>query len=494
MQLQIRSTIIFIVFCYSGLATGGYKDDIAYSQLATELGTKVPNGKNVIAIQSEADTSYVDHDDNATTSDLPVYLPNKHQSYFYDKSILDITGFRSGSYSSHATSVAKMFYGNRSIAPAIDTVHTYWADQWLQSNVLNHGTGKPQSTSARIGNHSWVGNILKPAIITNILRRIDWMIETDDFLQIVGTRNSIGTNYNLLSSAYNVLAVGKTDGNHSTGSPLIDKTYLADRNRTEIVAPFSVTSTATPVVTAAAALLIETGHSHPELSTDPVKTSSIFRNGNTIYNAERSEVIKAALLAGASRLTKNTNTLANIKDYRITAKHQTRNGLDARFGAGQLNVYNSYHIIAAGEQNSKEDGGEDSTSIKTFGFDYDPTFGGASDSNNIASYYFSTDSTQKTLTASLSWHIDIDSGNQPRIFSGKAHFYDLDLYLYDVTDKKTLIIRSNSQIDNSENIWQSLNPNRKYLLQVMPKSGQNSFNWDYALAWRITADIDKNRN
>ena len=493
MHFLVRNTLICLIYGYSGLATADYKADIAYTQLADELGTKVPNGKNVIVIHSEASTGFIDHDQNLKTETLPVYLPDKHQADFSGKLLLDITGYRSGSYSSHATSIARIFYGKQSIAPNINTVHTYWGDQWLQSNVLSRGKGKPQSTTARIANHSWVGNIPDPKIITSILRRIDWLTETDELIQIVGTRNSTGTNFNIFSSAYNVLAVGKTDGIHSTGSPSIDKTYLPDRNRTEIVAPFTTTSIATPVVAATAALLVDTGHSNPELSTDPVNISTITRAGETIYNAERSEVIKAALLAGADRLTNNTSTIANIRDYRSIKNNQTRNGLDTRFGAGQLNVYNSYHIIAAGEQNSTEDGGKKTPYINTYGFDYDPSFGGAKTSNKIASYYFSTGPQQETLTASLSWHININSGRHPKKFYGQALLYDLDLYLYDVTDKKTLIIRSNSTIDNSENIWQSLSPGKKYLLQVIPKSGQINFNWDYALAWRITADQNKDK-
>ena len=85
---------------------------------------------------------------------------------------------------------------------------------------------------------------------------------------------------------------------------------------------------------------MEVGHKNPALSTDPLVQSTTNRNGNTIYNAERSEVVKAALMAGASR--------SAISGY--TAN--TDNGLNNVYGAGQLNIYNSYHIIAAGEQNS----------------------------------------------------------------------------------------------------------------------------------------------
>ena len=495
MKLFLRIFLSCFITLYCGLIYADYKADIGYTRLATELGINLPDGAGILTTQAEAATSYVDHDNNPVTPDWPVYLPDPNASAFTGKTISDMTGAELGTYSGHATGVGGLLYGSNSIASGINAIHAYWADDWFQSGFLNYGAGQPLASASRIGNHSWVGNIGDPdlAIASNLLRRMDWVIETDEFLQFVGTRNSKGTNYNLFSAAYNVLAVGKTDGNHSTGSPFVDTDYPSGRIRTEIVAPKSTTSSATPIVAATAALLVETGHSNPSLSTDPVQTSTSNRSGNTIFNAERSEVIKAALLAGADRFTRNqtpnTSTagvITNISDYRSTG-NQTINGLDARFGAGQVNTYNSYHIIAAGEQNSSQDGGTGSTGISTFGFDYDPSFGGANGSNNIASYYFSTGTDPKILTASLVWHIDIDGGRRTNNFPGTATFHDLDLYLYDVTAGQQLILNSASIIDNSENIWASLNPNRNYLLQVIPK---NNFEWDYALAWQLTSDMD----
>ena len=230
-----------------------------------------------------------------------------------------------------------------------------------------------------------MGNTSDLNVTSNILRHLDWLIATDEYLQIVGVLNQAVTNYTLSSAAYNVLAVGKTDGQHSTGSSFVDATYPAGRTRTEIVAPLTTSSSATPVVSATAALLVDLGHSNPVLSTDSLETSTSNRKGDQIFNAERSEVIKAALLAGADRLTQNISSSDNISDYRVDLGNQTNNGMDARFGAGQLNVYNAYHIVAAGEQNSAEDGGAGSSSIGVYGFDYDPAFGGANSSNNVAS-------------------------------------------------------------------------------------------------------------
>ena len=158
------------------------------------------------------------------------------------------------------------------------------------------------------------------------------------------------------------------------------------------------------------------------------------RAGNTIYNAERSEVVKAVLMAGADRVTDNTTnpdpaTPRDISDYRVDPANQSANGLDIRYGAGQLNIYNSFHILSGGEQNSVEDDITGGGAIGSYGFDYDPSFGGGAGSNATGSYTFSTGANPVMLTAALAWNIKIANSN----FPGAATLYDLDLRLYDET-------------------------------------------------------------
>ena len=477
MNISIRIILALYLIIVSTISMADYKDDIGYTKLATELGINLPDGSGVLVSQTEADTDGV--------AGPPYnYFPDTTDSQFLGKTIVDVTNL-SNQPSSHATGAGRLFYGTNSIASGITNIYVYEVNNWFQAGYLRFGySTKPLSSPGRIGSHSWVGNTGNLTYDSDILKRLDWVIETDEFIQFVGTKNSTTLNSNLLSAAYNAIAVGKTNGSHSTGSAQIDSTYVSGRTRTEIVAPFSGTSSSTPTVAATAAILIEMGNTNPGLSAG----STSNRNGDTIYNAERSETIRASLLAGADRLTKNINTPDDISDYRVAPANQSANGLDARFGAGQVNVYNSYHIIAAGEQNSNEDDGSGTGNIGVYGFDYDPSFGGSSGSNNIASYYFSTGADPKILSSSLAWNIKIAGGN--RNFDGTATFYDLDLLLYDVTGSQTLVMSSTSQIDNSENIWTSLQAGRSYLLQVIPKAGQSNFQWDYALAWQIATDTD----
>ena len=61
----------------------------------------------------------------------------------------------------------------------------------------------------------------------------------------------------LLSHLFNGIAVGRSDGNHEAGGTLTGYDR-ADRMKPEMVAPASATSYATPLVSGASALLIET--------------------------------------------------------------------------------------------------------------------------------------------------------------------------------------------------------------------------------------------
>jgi hypothetical protein len=186
-------------------------------------------------------------------------------------------------------------------------------------------------------------------------------------------------------------------------------------------------------------------------------------------------VVKAALMAGASRTATQLAT-----NYTVN----TANGLNNVYGAGQLNIYNSYHIIAGGEQNSREDylagGGE----ITAAGFDYDPYFGGLNGSNRMGSYVFTALSAGE-LTASLVWNLSV-TGETATGFNTTATLYNLGLYLYDLTSSSELAYAA-SLVDNTENIWwTSLEANHDYMIQVQAEMLSN-FLWDYGLAWHITA-------
>lgn len=302
---------------------------------------------------------------------------------------------------------------------------------------------------------------------------------------------SAGGGQRLLGSAFNAIAVNPTNTPTSNGSVTVagDPAYAISRTRPDIVVPEQNASNATSRISSAVALLIETAHSDPSLSNG----STTNRNNDMIHNAERSEVIKAALMAGADRATSNTSpdppyTLGDITDYRVDIADLTDNGLDRRYGAGQLNINNSYHVIAAGEQDSLEDNGGGGGVIGPSGFDYDPSFGGLSSSNTEASYFFSTGIDPVQFIATLAWNIKIGV-SAPGNFNNPATLHDMDLFVYDVSDPQNwvAVVSSESSIENTETVWSVLDGGRDYIMQVRSAVGAADFDWDYALAWNIAA-------
>ena len=316
-------------------------EDIGFTRLYNELGGAMPTGDGVTVTQVEA------------LSSDGHWMPDLSNTQFSGKTITDKTGGDTGS-SSHATGVGTRFYGTGSSQAAdISTIDAYSASSWLGSGFLMTGAsigGNPLqpmyyintdnvydhtlSSPSRGANHSWVGT---SGFAEEILRRLDFVIAADEFIQVVGTSNG-SVPQALLADAFNVISVGCTDGEHPQGTSAVDDRYTEGRDCPLLVIPLEYTSQGTPVVASAAALLVQTGRD-TDLGNDPEQTSTTNRNGEMIVNAERAETIKAALLAGAGRMTYNTSSEDQITDYRRDTANRSANGLDIRFGAGQLNTY-----------------------------------------------------------------------------------------------------------------------------------------------------------
>ena len=278
-------------------AMAGYKDLLGYPELEAELGASVPTGAGVKVMLVES------KDESGR------YMPNTADVEFSGKTITNATGTSSGT-SWHAHQVLLNLCGNTiSIAPGITNITVYEMNDWEQTGFLNFGVGGavPQYSTCRIANHSWASDTGTASVNASILRRVDYLVETDDFLQVVAVNNILepdDTNEPLLADSYNAIAVGVTSGAHARGTTDVNLTYVAGRTKPDLVAPGESptnasirTSWAAGMVSASAALLVETGHTQTGLSNGS-HTSP--RTGLTIYHAETSEVIKAALMAGGT--------------------------------------------------------------------------------------------------------------------------------------------------------------------------------------------------
>lgn len=482
----IRLSVIIASLIFASVTCAGVMDDIGYARLAAELGSALPDGSGNLLTQTEA----------------PVeghWMPDSEDPEFTGKTLTDRTGAAAG-VSAHATGVGKYLYGNSlSQCPGAVQIDNYEAGDWigigfLGTGYLLSGPGTPfqpnydhsaypwiLASPSRVANHSWVG----AAADSDPLRRLDFVVETDEFIQVAGISNSSSAR-SLWNSAFNVIAVGRSDGGYTQYTLDIDTVYHAGLTRPHLVAPKSTTSAAAPFVAAACSLLVETG-CDPDLSTDPLHRYTTDRNNVIIYNAGRSEVVKAAIMAGADRVTHNTST-SDLLPYRETG-YYSDNGLDARYGAGQLNIYNSYFIIAGGEQNSLEDEPSGNGVVGMRGFDFDPAFGGANNTNTTATYTFTPDQNHRRLYAALVWNIDI-AGGEWRNFDNTATLHHLNLSLFDVSDPDVplAIAASGSEGENSENLWVGLLPDHQYEMRVAAQG--EPFEWDFALAWRLDTPPD----
>jgi len=296
------------------------------------------------------------------------------------------------------------------------------------------------------------------------LHRLDYVIQHDDYINVVAVDNPEYPQYAQQVDSFNAISVGLTNGRAASGTTdnLDDpqNLYVGGRAAPDVVAPEYETSYATPIVASTAALLVDLAHNNPSLSSGSFVSA---RTGLTLEYGETNDVIKAAIMAGADRVTNNTSISDQITNYGA-AGYQTQNGLDTRYGAGQVDDYNSYHIIAAGQQGPG--------TIKSYGFDYNPS----SSDSGVEDYTFSGDN---GVAATLAWNIHIDD-------SMSATLANYQLHLYQLSGSGSISIAASiSTIDNTQNIYVTgLTPSDTYELEITRTDSLG--NWDYGLAWNLS--------
>ena len=183
LRILAKSIVLFLFFSAQSFA--GYKDDIGYTALQNELGPAIADGSSIpLVTQSEAAT-LLDHDGDAQTKKIAVWMPDPGRSVFSGKRIIDMSG-SPPFYSRHATSVGARFYGkSKSIATGISAIESFLASHWMKKGFLKSGDiFKPLITASRVANHSWVAkdNLNN----SEVLRRLDWVIQEDEYVQTVG--------------------------------------------------------------------------------------------------------------------------------------------------------------------------------------------------------------------------------------------------------------------------------------------------------------------
>ncbi|MFN9027782.1 MAG: S8 family serine peptidase [Akkermansiaceae bacterium] len=267
--------VAFVCVISSATILADWRDDVGFTRLQSTVGGDLPTTVGDGFTQVEAQ-------DTASN-----YMPNTLQAIFQGKTFVNKTN-TSPTTSNHANNVATFFYSTSSLLPGTSatTVDVYSADHWLNAGFLKTGTtNEPAIESRAIQNHSWIATSGDTVVFEEVNQRLDYAIDRDGFVSVVGENNGSSTALPLLlGQGYHTIAVGRTDGLHSYSTTTIDG---IGRIKPDLVAPGSATSYSTPMVSSAAGILYQ------KLQASPY----------SLTGADLPRTIKAMLMASARKDT-----------------------------------------------------------------------------------------------------------------------------------------------------------------------------------------------
>lgn len=434
-----RRTIIGLVFA-STLALASalhadFRDDIDFTKLKNEYGSGLPSIANVRLLQ-------VEYIRNSVWAPWPLGdLAGKTFNYNVGRSVAPTS---SAQYSDHANYVAQYLAGpTESMTPELTTWSSSEAVAFTYPGNLNAGRAlSPIAATWDIENHSWGGNDALWSM--QILAREDYRIERDNIVSCVGVDNG-STMSQMLANGYNSIAVGVSNGNHPHTGTTMDTT---GRMKPDLVAPADYTSYATPIVTSASMILIA----------ETQRTASLAAARNPM-------VIKALLMAGATK--------SQFSGW----SHSPQHPLDTIYGAGQLNMYNTYKALVAGQHSASS-----SSEVATDGWDFNTATTSAR-----RLYFFSVPAGKRmTISAILAWyrHETPDANNA----NWTPSMANLDLKLWNASNFTLggLVDSSASTIDNVEHIYETTLLAGQYALEVVSNTNSEK----YGLAWKSSSVDD----
>jgi hypothetical protein len=434
----VRSSILSLFLGFAILATppalhAGPLDDLGFTALRTvhpEL-----TGAGQIVAQPEAGPPY-------QVNPVAVGQPASLFEYYDTVHPHGGAGAVFTSASGHANDVGSNLYGaTTGGAPGVQMVQNfdagYFFSDIIQANV---------AISAPIVNQSFILDTADALAIAQANRAYDAYANAHGTLFINGLNNGTSTLTNAPASMYNGIAVGLESGVHS--------------GRAQLVAPAGATSFATPYITAAAVVLRQaatlglTGALPGTAATD-------------------ARVLKVALLNGATKTT--------------GWSHTSTDPLDVTYGAGVLNVENSFEHLAGGQHARSSSASITPGTIvtnATFTAPISATSGWDLASlsepltNDAVSHYFFdlSSETSLTFTATLTWN--------SMIVFGQNRISDFDLVLVNSTTG-SILWDSSSTTQNVEHLFLTGLAGSKYDLQIILRDGAGAplSSDTYALAW-----------
>jgi hypothetical protein len=351
-----------------------------------------------------------------------------------------------GASSGHAGAVAENFHAVAAGAPRLDNCEANYFYSFVVEPLAAKFADPLANQSFTFGNVS-----------VSSQQAIDWNFDNyaSQYNTLFISAANNGGAVSPPGTSYNCIGVGAYGGSSSVG-PTIDN----GRAKPDLTAPGSSTSFSTPLVTGAAALLQQAG---------------LRGDGGDTNSAVDMRVTKALLLNGAIKPADWTN--------------QAPSPLDARYGAGVLNVFNSYQQLAAGKHafsvatfcatNTTPDPAGEGNAINVLsGWDFN-TNASVAASNGVNHYYFNVTNgvagSTFTATATLVWNRHLRT----------VGINNLDLFLY-AAGSGALVACSTSLVDNVEHVYLPRLPQGSYDLQVVKNGGvMISATEPYALAFEF---------
>jgi hypothetical protein len=380
-----------------------------------------------------------------------------------------------GSQSDHANSVGWDFYAIPSgVATNVAHVDNYYADYFVgETYTIHNGTTNYTVTlpstniNDAVVNQSFIfanGTSQNPIQVgSNEEAAIDSAYDNYavrfNTLFVGGIGDGVPTYSSPPSTCYNGIGVAAYAGSTSIG-PTVDN----GRCKPDItaIAPGASTSFTSPYVSGSAAILIEAA-----LRGD---------GGSDTNSAANIMTIRALLLNGAVKPGDWVNTPPQP--------------LDLRYGAGVLNVFNSYEQLNGGKHNDNFSTNipmgtahppvaTSATMPVLNGWDFN-TNTSSSSQDGVNHYFFnitnSSSNATFTLTTTLAWDRHQNTSGINNLF----------LYLYNAANSN-LVASSTSVVDNVQHVFLPKLPQGRYDLQVWKAGGSSiiSANETYALAWAI---------
>lgn len=459
------SGTMFAIICAGfGMTACAQNLDVIGVTLLREVTTNL-NGVGIRVAQPEAG-----YDSSEQYTNWEVNPGGRSSGFItYISANGSITSFPNSlsSESSHADSVAGNFYGiPGGVATNAAHVDNYDADYFYNDIIFPPA---PANTNDLVVNQSFTfGNVS-----TNIPTPTNYLSVSDQ--QTIDSKyDNYAARYNTLfvsainnggsvsppGTSYNCIGVGDSDGNSSIG-PTLDN----GRAKPDIVAPGGETSFSTPYVAGAAAVLIQAG-----LRGD---------GGSDTNSAADMRAVKVLLLNGAVKPVGWTNI--------------SPSPLDAHYGAGVLDVFNSYKQLARGKHgwifSTNIPAGTLHPPVVTTNFvgvlsGWDFNTNTSSVFNDAVSHYYfnvtnGMTNASFTATMTLVWNRQ----------QNKTGINNLDLFLYNAANSN-LVASSTSLVDNVEHVFVSKLPQGRYDLQVWKAGGFGivSASETYALAWEFFSE------